>query len=312
MERLEFRAMGCQMLAVVDSDEPNALDAIKQVPLWFEVWEQALSRFRQNSELNALNRAAGQTFQASRTLFEVVQQALVAAKTSGGIVTPAILDAMEAAGYDKSFEQLSEPHAQESNVRAHIGDWRTIRIDKARQTIKLPQGMRLDLGGIGKGWAADQAVKRLSEFGPALLDAGGDVAVSGPMANGTAWPIGIVDPQKPDRDLVAIGLYGGSVATSGRDYRRWQAHGRMQHHLIDPRTGEPADTDVLTASVIAPSAVEAEMAAKLALIRGSLPGKRWLDEHPGFAGLLYLETGEKIASARLDSYLYRESLVLAQ
>ena len=193
MERLEFRAMGCHMLAVVDSDDPSASAGIKQVPVWFEKWEQVLSRFRPNSELNALNRAAGQSFKVSGTLFEVVKQSLIAAKTSGGIVTPAVLDALEAAGYDKSFELLSESHSEESNVRARIGDWRACKLDAVRQTIKLPIGMRLDLGGIAKGWAADQAVKRLSEFGPTLIDAGGDVAVSGPRHGRGTGSVGYVD-----------------------------------------------------------------------------------------------------------------------
>ncbi|MGB8645406.1 MAG: FAD:protein FMN transferase [Anaerolineae bacterium] len=310
MERLEFRAMGCQMLAVVDSDDPAAAAAVRQVSEWFEEWEQALSRFRAESELNRLNRSAGRPFQASEVLWQVVQAALTAAQVSGGIVTPAVLDALETAGYDKSFELIQDPHTAHGAPRP-VGDWRAIQMDKTHRRIKLPEGMRIDLGGIAKGWAADQAVKRLSKFGPALVDAGGDVAVSGPMANGEGWPIGVADPANPESNLATLQLQSGAVATSGRDYRRWQANGQAQHHLIDPRTGAPADTDVLTATVIAPSAVEAEMAAKLTLIRGSLPGKRWLDEHPRTAGLLYLDTGETIASNRLSNYLYRDSVFVS-
>ncbi len=309
MERFEFRAMGCQMLAALDSDDPAAIAALRQVSEWFEEWEQSLSRFRPDSELNRLNRWDGQPFQASEVLWQVVQAALHAAHDSSGTVTPAVLDALETAGYDRSFELLGDNRETPGPAKP-VGDWRAIRLDQARRRIKLPKGMRIDLGGIAKGWAADQAVKRLSEYGPALVDAGGDIAVSGSMANGTGWLIGVANPLSAENDLATIELRGGAVATSGRDYRRWQANGRTQHHLIDPRTGEPADTDVLTATVIAPSAVEAEMAAKLALIRGSLPGKRWLDEHPRTAGLLTLDTGETIASSRFGNYLYRDPILV--
>ncbi len=306
MERLEFRAMGCQMLAVIDSNDPQAAAALEQVPAWFEEWEQALSRFRPDSELNYLNRAAGAAFQASETLWQVIQHALAAARESGGIVTPAVLDAVEAAGYDKSFELLAATGSTAGAQPARVGDWRAIRCDPHKRTVRLPKDMRLDLGGIAKGWAAGEAAARLSAHGPALVDAGGDIAVSGPMSSGAGWPIGIARPRDPEKDLAVITLHGGAVATSGRDYRRWNTNGGAMHHIVDPRTGRPADTDVLTATVIGPSAVEAEMAAKLALIRGSLPGKRWLDEHPSFAGLLTLDDGTGVASDRMNAYLYHD------
>ena len=104
MQRLEFRAMGCQMAAIIDADNSRAVAALAQVPGWFEEWEQHLSRFRPGSELNQLNRNAGFAFHVSDVLWQVLQQSLVAAKQSDGLVTPAVLDALDAAGYDKSFE----------------------------------------------------------------------------------------------------------------------------------------------------------------------------------------------------------------
>jgi thiamine biosynthesis lipoprotein len=166
--------------------------------------------------------------------------------------------------------------------------------------------MRLDFGGMAKGWAADQAARRLSSVAPALVDAGGDIAVSDAMASGEAWPIAIADPFKADADLDLLMVNRGGVATSGRDYRRWQREGKWLHHIIDPRTGAPAETDVLTATVIGPTTAEAEVAAKVALILGSQTGMQWIEARPELAGLLVLENGQVVRSRRLDKYMWAE------
>jgi thiamine biosynthesis lipoprotein len=301
MQRLEFRAMGCQMLALVDS--PNVVDQINQVPAWFEEWEQSLSRFRADSELNRLNRNAGQPVPVSAVLWQVIQASLQAARESGGIVTPALLGALESAGYDRTFELLEPSAARQRPGWMLVGDWRMIECDAAARSICLPSGIRLDLGGIAKGWAADQAARRLAMCAPALIDAGGDIAVSGPRANGDPWLIGVADPGEPARNLELLMIAQGAVATSGRDYRRWQRNGIWQHHIIDPRTGEPAETDVVAATVIAPTALAAEVAAKMILILGSRAGLGWLEARSTLAGLLVLEGGYVVHSQRLENYL---------
>ena len=97
----------------------------------------------------------------------------------------------------------------------------------------------------------------------------------------------------------------GGVATSGRDYRRWTRNGTWQHHILDPRTGRPAQSDVLSATVIAPTAYEADVAAKTALILGSRDGLEWIEAHPALAGLLVTDEGQVIRSQRLNDYLWR-------
>ncbi len=297
------------MLAALDRDDDSARKALAQAPAWFAEWEASLSRFREDSELSALNRAGGKPMQVSETMWLVLEAALAAASKSEGLVTPTLLDAVQAAGYDRSFESLATSTASANTpMNKSIGNWRAIERTAKTRTVRMPREMRLDLGGVAKGWAADQAAQRLSAFGPALVDAGGDIAVSAAMASGEAWPIAVADPFKADSDLDLLMIGQGGVATSGRDYRRWQRDGKWQHHIIDPRTGAPAETDVLTATVIARTTAEAEVAAKVALILGSREGLQWIEARPKLAGLLALENGQVVRSRRLDDYTWTEPI----
>jgi len=301
----EFKAMGCHMLAALDLPIENRPAGLEQVPGWFENWEQSLSRFRETSELSLLNQSGGTPFHVSETLWEVLQEALVSERLSFGLVTPAVLDALVMAGYDRTFEELTPtPSNRMMDWLAPVGLLSEIHLDETSRTVCLPTGLRLDFGGIAKGWAADQATRKLSAFGPALVNAGGDIAVSGPQSNGDAWPIGITDPFDPEANLEVLMIERGGVATSGKDYRRWQQGGHWQHHIIDPRTGMPAQTDLLTVTVIAPSAVEAEVAAKVALISGSGAGLDWIESNPALAALLVLEDGQRFYSGRFSTFIW--------
>lgn len=320
MHHLSFRAMGCAMRATLAMPASDAPGALEPVPGWFAEWEAHLSRFRQDSELARLNAAAGHPVRVSIVLWEVLEAALASAKWTDGLATPTLLDAVERAGYDRSFETLmveeTVVRGAETSTGAAPGgrrwlgwgrsttpDWRAIRRDAATRTVTLPAGLRLDFGGTAKGWAADEAVRRLAVHGPALVDAGGDIASSGPRAGGERWPVAVASPFQPDQHLALLWLGRGGVATSGRDHRRWQRAGRWQHHIIDPRSGEPASTDVLSATVVARSARMAEAAAKTALILGSRKGLAWIEAHPPLAALLVTDDGEVHTSRRLATYL---------
>jgi thiamine biosynthesis lipoprotein len=307
MKEHPFRAMGCQILAVIDRDDAEAERQLAAVPGWFEVWEQQLSRFRPDSDLSRLNAAAGQMVEVPPTLWQVVRIALEAARQSDGLVRPTVLAALEAAGYDRSFADLAPEHVA-TTAPSRPADWRAIVLNDQTHAVRLPTGVRLDLGGVAKGWVAQQAARRLAAAGPALVDAGGDIAVSGPMADGTPWPIAIANAFAPDESLGLLLLVQGAVATSGRDYRRWMRGGVEQHHIIDPRTGQPARTDVLSATVVAPDGPSAEMAAKVALILGSRAALAWLDARPTLAGLLVLDDGRVLHTRRMDSYLEQTTI----
>jgi thiamine biosynthesis lipoprotein len=306
MRQHEFRAMGCQMLAVLDMEAPAAAERLAEVPGWFAEWERRLSRVRDDSELSELNRHAGGPVQVSDILWDVVKTALQAAQRSHGLVTPTMLAELERAGYDRSFDLL-DTHAPAGSLppTTPSGDWNAVVLRLGSRSICLPPGVRLDLGGVAKGWAADRAAHQLGAHGPALIDAGGDIAVSGPMADGSPWPIGVADPTELDGQIELLLLASGGIATSGRDYRRWRQGGSWQHHIIDPRTGHPAVTDVLSATVVASSAREAEMAAKTVLILGSRAGLAWIEARPSLAALLVLEERRIVRSSRLEHFTWQ-------
>lgn len=302
MNKHAFFAMGCHMLAIIDANDEPAATRVAQTPEWFAVWEQHLSRFRTDSELSRLNRHAGQPMTVSSVLWDVLLEARHAAETSSGLVSPMVLAALTSSGYDRSFDLLDRD--MPATVRhPAVPNWCSIAMNMADRSVTLPRGSSIDLGGVAKGWAATVAAQRLGAAGPALVDAGGDIAVSGPMADGSPWPIDIVSPFGEGESLGVLLLPFGGVATSGRDYRRWQQGDRQQHHIIDPRTGEPAQTDVLSATVVGPDCATAEMAAKTALILGARAGSDWLEARPALAGVLALESGVVIVSKRMGALL---------
>jgi thiamine biosynthesis lipoprotein len=308
MKRIEFHAMGSRMMAAVDDDSAAAARALGRVPAWFEEWEQVLSRFRPDSELSRLNRSAGRPVKVSATLWEVFHAAREAERFTAGLVTPIALDALIAAGYDRSFELLPPVRAGCGGTPAALPDLATaVGWDAPTRSLVLPEAVHLDLGGVAKGWSAQRAAERLARCSPALVDASGDIAVSGARSSGAAWPVGINDPFHSGSYFETLALRGCGVATSGKDYHRWLWDGAWAHHIIDPRSGLPAVTDVLAATVIAATALEAEAAAKAVLILGSRAGMDWLEADPTLAGVFVLDGGDALFSRRMENYLWRQT-----
>jgi thiamine biosynthesis lipoprotein len=307
MLEITFRAMGCQMKAVVDADNPVAEATLRQVPAWFEEWEAKLSRFRPDSELCHVNARGGGWQRVSNTMLAVTAAALRAAGLTGGLVDPTVLPALEFAGYDRGFELgLGQGPVREAPDGIPAGMWSAVKIDEADSRIWLPPDVRIDLGGIAKGWAADQAANRLSRLGPALVDAGGDIAVRGPRRDGHPWAIdidGLGDEAGEPLGLLVV--EDGFVATSGRDRRRWSGPAGDQHHLIDPRTAAPSRSDVVRSTVIAADGLQAEAAAKASLLLGHSLGLGWLHGQPATEGLLIGDHGQAWASRGWDAFVWK-------
>ena len=306
--KIEFRAMGCQMQAILESQSESVPELLGQTPAWFEEWEQCLSRFRPNSELNRLNASAGWPTPVSETLWDVFQTALEAEKASSGLVTPTVLQALVAAGYDSSFDVLPrERESVQASGWPSAGSLAEVSWDQTTRSICLPLDLHLDFGGVAKGWAAHQAAKRLAGLGAVMVSAGGDIAISAGRSDGSPWVIGVDDPFNAGEILEMLMVGACGVATSASDYRRWKLGGRWNHHIIDPRSGLPAQTDVLAATVVAPDVMQAEMAAKTALILGSQRGMNWLESNAKLAGLFVLQNGEMLYSRRIEPLLWRQS-----
>lgn len=302
--QLSFRAMGCDMLAILESDSDSAPDILKDVPIWFEEWEQSLSRFRLDSELSHLNRTFDQPITVSDTLWDVFQTALWTDQLSEGLVTPTVLDAMLSSGYDRPFDNL--PREQFSGMMSNgleLHPLSMVVADPENRTLTLPKGVHLDFGGVAKGWAAQQTVDRLRGYGPCLMNAGGDIAVSGARMDGSAWQIGVSDPFHPGSDFDTLHIKQSGVASSGKDRRNWLRNGQFLHHIINPNTGLPVETDALRVTVVAPTVVEAEAAAKTAFILGREKGLEWILSNPSYAGLMILESGEVLITPSVPEYL---------
>jgi thiamine biosynthesis lipoprotein len=303
IHRIDFRAMGCQMMAALEYPSSRAEQLLKRVPEWFETWEASLSRFRPESELSRLNDAPGEMMQVSETLWKVFQTAQAAYEDSGGLVTPTVLHALVAAGYISSFDPLKKDQTEAPGGIGNVLPLETVETWPERRALRLPAGLGLDFGGAAKGWAAHEAMMRLANYGPALVNAGGDIAISGLGAEAEPWLVGIDDPFQPGQSLGTLRLGRSGVATSGLDYRHWKLNGSWKHHLIDPHTGEPAVTDLISATVIAPTVMKAEMAAKVLLISGSREGENWLRGHPNLAGLMVTEIGRLITNPAFEKHL---------
>jgi len=281
---------GVEAVVVCVADRQREVEALlAAVEQRFELAEETLSRFRPRSELSALNASAGRPFHASPLLFSVVSEATAAARLTNGLFDPAILPMLVAAGYDRSFEELEGERPRLHPCPLPGGGWEEIELDPECRTILLPPGVQLDLGGIGKGWTTDRAAEAMRPLQNFALDAGGDIAVGGHQADGSPWTVGVENPLQLDRDLIQVDLSDCAIATSTVARRRWRKGGREQHHLIDPRTGQPAKTGVLAATVIAGTVTRAETVAKAALLLGPKAGVDYLDGLEDVEGMLVLD-----------------------
>lgn len=287
-------------IAAQPDQEAAALAAADACKAWFDEVDARLSRFRPESELSRLNHAGGAWFAASPVLYGAVEAAIRAARASGGRFDPTLLPQLEALGYDRDFTLIARRDIA-SDAAAPLRPawtppthaWRGVELHPRDERIRLPVGARLDLGGIAKGWAADIALAAYCQpFPGALVNVGGDLRAQGGPQPGKAWSVGVRSPRAeagvppPDAPewAATIRLSRGALATSGAARRWWREGSAIRHHLLDPRTGLPlaiwtgADAElsggdgpsraIALVTALAPTAARAEVAAKLALLRG--------------------------------------------
>jgi thiamine biosynthesis lipoprotein len=264
VDRWSFRAMGTTVRVATEETarrgaRARAAAAIAET---FDEEERRFSRFRAESELSRVNAAAGRATRVSSTFAVVLELALEAAAETGGLFDPTVLDALVAAGYDRDFDELIAGARGMLHPARPCGRWRDVRVD--RDHVELPPGVGVDLGGLAKGWTADLAASRAVDAGMpwALVNAGGDLALAGraPMIS-----VAVEDPDDPERELGRLHVQGGGVATSSIRARAW---GDGMHHVIDPRTGAPAETALVQATAVGSTCAKAEIAATAILLGG--------------------------------------------
>ncbi len=255
MERRVFESLGgeCELFAVgVDAEALAAAES------WIHRMHDRLTRFEPGSEVSRLNASRGRWLAISPELEALLRESLRAYEVSDGLVNVAVLPALLAAGYTRDY--AAGPTAPEVPPQIRpLTEVLHLRPGEAR----LVQGGAVDLGGIAKGWLADRIAERLGEN--VLVNLCGDLFARGSGETGEGWPVGFGDRTLLLKDLGA--------ATSGTTKRSWEGG----HHLIDPRTGLPAQSDLSEVSVLASCATDAEIYAKVALLLGSRDAPAWLE-----------------------------------
>jgi thiamine biosynthesis lipoprotein len=287
--RRRFRAMNTSVeMTAVDWRQSALLSAAEDA---FHDIEARFSRFRPDSELCRFNARTHDVVAASAEMIDLVEDAQWFNDSTGGIFEPAVLPQLEAAGYDRSFECVARDgnDVVETATRSHsIAD---VRIVGDRSGLSAPSGLRIDFGGIGKGHAVDTAAAILTPSQNFMINAGGDIYAAGGGPNGDGWYVAVIDPAGGEDDLDIIVLIDRAIATSTVAIRRWRRSGTWYSHIIDPRTGVPVESGVISASVIAGTATEADVFAKTALLLGTDEGARFLEEQRA-PGLFVLSDGE--------------------
>lgn len=249
-----------------------------------------LSRFRPDSELSQLNADPRDQVPASPLLRSAVSAAIWVTERTAGLVDPTVLPALEAAGYASSRERSAAAPLDQALAAAPPraaarpdpgASWRAIEVLDDAGLIRRPPGLRIDLGGTGKGLAADLAARRLDGYARYAIDCGGDLRVGGSDPFRAPFEIEVRHPLT-GAAADAFTINSGAVATSGLDARLWRLPDeRFAHHLIDPATGKPAWTGIVCATARAPTALEADALAKAALLSGADGAQAFLAEHGG-------------------------------
>ncbi|HEY8304356.1 MAG TPA: FAD:protein FMN transferase [Solirubrobacteraceae bacterium] len=291
---ITFRSMGSDIRLIVEAPLlgrlPPPLEAARAQRLYVEDFAARLSRFRADSELCALNRDPREEVPASILLRTAVSAGLWAARRSGGLVDPTLVDEIESVGYEGSQEGRAPASLTQAlegspalaparpNTRAL---WRSVEVDDERGLVRRPQGVRIDTGGTGKGLAADAVAHRLRGYTRFVVDCGGDIAVGGVGCQTQPLDVEVEHPLTGE-PIHTLRLTGGGVATSGLNVRIWRREdGDFAHHLLDPSSGQPVWSGLIGATALAPSALEAETLTKIALLSGPMGARVALAEHGG-------------------------------
>jgi thiamine biosynthesis lipoprotein len=253
--------------------------------------ESRWSRFRPSSELSRLNAAAGAPVVLSPTTYDAVARAVEAWHATNGRYDPTVLTALQAAGYDRDFASVTRTGPALDALPVPSAGCGDVELDPVVRSVRLPPGVSFDLGGIGKGLAADLVAHAVVDAGAdgVLVNLGGDARVLGDSPRAEGWVVEFENPLAFG-PLGCARLAGGAVCTTTRTKRKWTRGGAPQHHVIDPATGAPSWSGLASVTVLSSEAWWAEILAKAAFVAGPKTGRALLASH-GVTGLLVHDDG---------------------
>jgi len=254
-----------------------AVDAV------LDALDHQASRFRPDSEISRINEAGGGLFLLSDGLAQAIGVALAAARWTGGLTDPTVGAALISMGYDRDFAAIDADRREPVPPPSPAPGWSSVEL--AGVLLRLPADVRLDLGATAKGLGSDRAARAAmcavsageaavataggapARGGGALVELGGDIAVAGTPPRG-GWPVTVAGPVAGPPPARLVRLPAGAIATSATTCRRWRRAGRALHHIVDPRTGLPADGPWQMATVAAATCADANAAATAAIVAG--------------------------------------------
>ncbi len=294
VDEIRFRAMASGVQVLVVDGPSRAADIARRV---LDELEHAWSRFIDDSDISRINHANGQPVAVQRSTLRLVATMVSAWRMSEGRYDPTILRSLMDSGYVASIDDPAARTTLPEGKPGSSGAANEIVIDPDKQQVQVPAGMTIDAGGVGKGLAADLLASELLFSGAAgaLVSIGGDLAAVGTTPEPDGWRISVEDHRNPAGVLAKVFVSGGGVATSSTRTRRWRHQGHDRHHVIDPRTGDQSDTDLVGATVVAPCGWQAEAHATGVLLGGSACFERYC-ENSGVDAIATTTTGRCLAT----------------
>jgi thiamine biosynthesis lipoprotein len=305
--RLSGEALGTVWAVTLvsrEADAPNRQELRRRVLATLDRVDRSMSHWREDTELSRFNREldAG-AFRFSAETRRVVAAALTLARETAGAFDPTVGPLVAAWGFGPRAASEDPDAEQIARLRERVG-WQRLAWDAQGRLVRRAPGVELDLSAIAKGYAVDAVADALAADQPTgvLVEVGGEVRAFGTAADGGPWRVGIESPIAPGSELEAVvALTGAALATSG-DYRQLRvSEGRTRSHILDPRSGQPLANGMASASVIAPTGMEADGVATALMLLGPDAGLAWVEERPWLEALVLVRDGERIAERRASS-----------
>lgn len=285
-------AMGTLVtVTLYESDAGKADDIFSYI---YEL-DSEISRYTDGSYIDMINDSAGiSPVQVPDEIYSLIESTVVMAEETEGLFNPAIgpLTALWGIG----TEDARIPSDDEIAAVLPLLDWRSIILDDEERSVFLKEkGMSLDLGAVGKGWAADMVQGYLESLSieHAIVNLGGNILLVGGKEDGSGWNVGIKDPENTSSVFMRLSIEDGTVITSGGYQRCIEKDGVIYHHILDSRTGYPFTTDILSATVINPSGTLGDMLSTVLFAAGSEKAEAIASQH-GVRAILKLEDGRII------------------